>query len=99
MAKGTTSILFRDASIASLSGASQQLLPFDAQRQYLRIDNVLTAARTITINLTGGTAIANSAGCITLAAGQFFEPQAGCIPTNAITVIGTAADPVTCTVA
>lgn len=86
--------LVSDHSIASLSGASEALLAQDMTRSYLAIFNP-SATNHIAINPTGGTAVLNGAGCITIPPLKLWDSQEFVI-CNAMTVIGTAASPVTC---
>lgn len=84
---------FRDKSITSLSGASQTLTAALGNRQFLLIVN--TGNANIGVNLAGGTAAFGGTGTITIVANgslllDHFVPQ------NAVTVIGTAAQPVCC---
>lgn len=92
MAKGT---LVVDHSNASLSGASQALVSEDATRQFLMIQNE-SATNYIAVNLTGGVAALNTGGSVTIPPLKALIISEGFIPTNAITVIGTAGDDVTC---
>lgn len=85
---------FYDASIAALSGNSQQALPANSARRYLLIQNN-SAANTLGVNLSGGVAALGSAGTITLYPGGTIERAVGAVPTNEINVIGTAGQPVT----
>lgn len=84
---------YTDRSIASLSGASENLMAANANRRSLTINNI-NAANPIAVNLTGGAAALNTAGSITLLAGAslVFDQFP---PSGAITVIGTALDGVT----
>lgn len=88
--------LISDKSISSLSGASQTLVAKNMTRSYLCVYNP-NAANYIAVNPTGGTAALNGAGSITIPPLKMWEPEVF-IPTNDITVIGTAADKVTCLV-
>lgn len=83
-----------DRSIAALSGVSQALLAANRGRRYLLIQN--TGSANIGVNLVGGAAVIGGLGTITLAAGGSFECDAEDVVTNAMTVIGTAAQPVAC---
>lgn len=89
----------RDCSIASLSGSSQSLLTAaNYQRKYLFIQN--TGTSNIGVNLQGGTAAIAGTGTITVAPGASLEypiaADSNLIPSNIVTVIGTAAQSVTC---
>lgn len=84
---------FTDSSIASLSGVSQTLLAADDGRSYILIQN--TGANNIGVNLAGGAAAFGAVGTVTLQPLDSYEPV-GKVPTNAITVIGTAGQPVAC---
>ena len=86
--------LVNDKSIAALSGSSQTLLVANPDRRYLLIQN--TGAADVGVNLLGGTAALAGPGTIILTPGGSYEPDANFIPTNAITVIGTVAEPVFC---
>ena len=83
-------LMFRDASIISLSGSSQTALAKNGNRQFLLIENSGNA--NVGVNLTGGTAASGGTGTITLAAGVSLLLD-HVVPQNAITVIGTAAQP------
>ena len=91
--------LLKDASITSLSGSSETLLAAQPGRSYLLIQNTGTA--NCTVNMTGGTAAAGGAACVTLSPINATGPN-NCIefsefvPANAIKVIGTAGQPVLC---
>lgn len=98
-------LMFRDASITSLSGSSQQALGPNGQRQLLIIEN--DGADNVGINLcgpnTGGTqtttgignlaAIAGT-GTITIVAGGSLVLD-HVVPQNAVNVIGTSGQPLT----
>lgn len=84
-------LMFRDASITSLSGSSQQALAKNGNRQFLLIVN--TGNANIGVNITGGTAAIGGTGTTTIVAnGSLLLDHV--VPQNAITVIGTAAQPV-----
>lgn len=93
---GAIGNLVIDKSIASLSGSSEALLTQNMTRRYLMIFNP-SATNYIAVNPTGGTAALNGAGCITIPPLKMWEPEPF-IACNAMTVIGTAASPVTCVV-
>jgi hypothetical protein len=82
----------RDNSITSLTGASQQALALNGNRQFLAIEN--TGNANVGVNLTGGVAAIGGTGTLTLAAGQAFIFDHW-VPQNAVNVIGTAAQPLT----
>lgn len=81
-----------DRSIASLSGSSQQVFADVGTRSITErfICNV-SASSNIAINLTGGTAALNTGGSVTLTPGACWTGKVS----NKITVIGTAAQPIT----
>lgn len=79
-----------DRTIASTSGASQQIAAANAARHGLTIVN--TGNANCGVNPTGGTAAIGGAGTLTLAPLGSYSPR---IPTlSAITVICTAAQPI-----
>lgn len=82
----------RDYSKAALAGTSEALFPAtdDGSINERYVHNA-SAANPIAINLSGGAAALNSAGSITIAAGGSWSGGV----TSAITVIGTAGQPVT----
>lgn len=86
----------RDCGISSLSGSSQSLAVANPQRKYLGIFN--TGNATIYVNVAGGTAATTGIASINIASGSSLVMKLGdgAIPRNAITVIGTAAQPVAC---
>lgn len=78
-----------DRTIASASGASQQVMPANAVRHSLNIIN--TGAANCGINPTGGTAALGGAGTLTLVPNGAYTPR---IPSlSAITAICTAGQP------
>lgn len=81
-----------DRSIANLSGASEALMPANAARKYLFIQNI--SANNMGVNLFGGTAAIGTAGTITLIPGASIE-LTNYPSTAAINIIGTASDDVT----
>lgn len=86
-------VLLTDKS-AGIPTSSTPVLGFDASRNFLLIRNEHTA-NPIAVNLTGGTAALNTAGNITLAAGQQIQFETT-VPTGAITAIaGTGTSPLT----
>jgi hypothetical protein len=92
------SYFLRDSS-QSIGAASVQLLPASSARSFLLIENV-HATQTVWVNLTGGTAAANTAASrILLAAGGGPNSRLllnAAVPTNAITAIASGAStPVT----
>ena len=77
----------RDASIASLSGSSQQVLPLNGNRRFLQIENIGSA--NVGVNISGGTAAIGGVGTITLVpTGSATYDEY--VPQNAVNVIGTA---------
>lgn len=79
-----------DHTIASASGASQQLMAANASRHSMTIVN--TGNANCGVNPTGGTAAIGGAGTITLAPLGAYTPR---VPTlSAVTVICTAAQPI-----
>jgi hypothetical protein len=84
---------YTDRSIASLSGSSEQLMPANANSRFILISNA-NAVNPIAVNLTGAAAALNTAGSMTLLAGEFLRID-NFPPNSIITVIGTAADIVT----
>lgn len=81
-----------DRSIASLSGASQQLFPaVDVRSIHERYVCNASTTNNVAINLSGGTAVLNSGGSLVLAPGGCWSGRVS----NAINVIGTAGQPVT----
>lgn len=83
-------LMFRDNSIASLSGASQQAIALNGNRQFLLIEN--TGNANVGVNLTGGTAAIGGTGTITIVPnGSILLDHV--VPQNQINVIGTAAQP------
>lgn len=89
-----TGSLLADHSIASLTGSSETLIEEAAERNFLLVENP-HATDAIAINLTGGTAVINGAGSITIPAMKAFWMDTF-VPTNKITVIGTTLAGVTC---
>jgi hypothetical protein len=85
--------LARDNSIASLSGASQQALALNGNRQFLAIENPVGNA-TVGVNVTGGAATLGGVGTLTLLPGGslIFDRW---VPQNAVFVIGTATQTLT----
>jgi hypothetical protein len=75
-----------DASIASATGASQSVIAASATRKVLKVSN--PGVSSWWINESGGTAVANGAGCFELPPGARWTPVP--CPTNAVTGIGTA---------
>ena len=82
-----------DYSIASLTGASQVALAFCGWRSFLMIHNPGSA--NAGINPTGGVAAVGSAGTITLVPNGTMTFNIDGVPQNAITVVGTAGQPLT----
>lgn len=81
-----------DRSIASLSGASEELMAANVNRKYLLIQNI--AANAMGVNLVGGAAAIGTAGTVTLLPGGSIELE-GYASTSQINIIGTATDDVT----
>lgn len=77
--------VFQDAS-ATIGASQVTLLAADPQRTGVFICNG-SASNTLAVNLAGGTAAINGAGCITLAAGGSIFADI-MVPTGAITGIG-----------
>lgn len=77
---------YTDRSIANLSGASEQLMPANANRRILIVHNI--GASAVGVNLTGGTASLTVGGSINLAAGASLN-LTQYPPTSIITIIGT----------
>lgn len=92
----TRPVFLLDCSIASLTGASQALVPQDMTRKFILIENIGNA--NIGVNPTGGTAAIGTAGTLTIAAGATQTFNSASVPGNAMTVIGTSAQPVTCVI-
>lgn len=81
-----------DRSIPSLNGSSQALFAdLGVHAVAERYVHNPSTTNPIAINLGGGTAALNTGGSITIAAGGFWSGRVS----NAITVIGTAGQPVT----
>lgn len=87
-------VLLSDHTITSLSGSSQSLVGKDMTRSFLMIEN--TGNANIGVNLVGGTAAIGGAGTATIVANGALIFETDSIPGNAITVIGTAGQPVAC---
>lgn len=85
----------RDCGISSLSGSSQSIAVANPNRKYLGIFN--TGNANIFVNVAGGTAAITGISSITVPSGSSLVMlgTAG-LPRNAVTVIGTAAQPVSC---
>jgi|ERR1700693_149504 len=94
-AQVTPTFTERDCGISSLSGSSQQLVAANPNRKYLGVFN--SGANTVYINSSGGTAATSGIASIGVAAGNalVWKLPDG-LPRNAITIIGTAAQPVAC---
>jgi hypothetical protein len=84
-------LLLTNVGIASLSGSSQVLAAKDMTRSFLLIVN--SGANTVYVNLTGGTAVASDPGSapILTNGSLLLDVYA---PGNAISIIGTAGQPV-----
>ena len=96
--KSSSNVGLVDKSIASLSGSSELLMAENETRGALLIMNTGTNNIGIAFAPLGGTATAaiGSAGTYTLVPGRAYEPDGGFVPSNAIYVIGTLGQPVTC---
>ena len=97
--------MFRDKSIASLSGSSQQACAPNGNRQFLLIENTGTA--NVGVNFSGPnsggsqttTGIGNvaaiaGAGTVTVVANGSLIFEGLAVPQNAVNIIGTAGQPV-----
>jgi hypothetical protein len=90
---------FKNCGITSMSGSSTQLSAANALRHYLLICNFGAAGDNITLGMAGETAVANQGlnlvpgACKEYASGTSYLPQP---PANAINVIGTSGQPVSC---
>jgi len=101
----TQQLMFRDPSIASLSGSSQTAIGQNGNRQFLLIEN--TGNANIGVNFsgpaTGGTQTATGIGNIAAIGGTgtiTIVPGGSIlldhvVPQNPVNVIGTAGQPVT----
>lgn len=95
MAQVMPTYTLRDCGISSLSGSSQSLAVANPNRKYLGIFNSGNA--TVYVNAAGGTAATSGVASIPVVSGGsllFKEPDG--LARNAITIIGTAAQPVAC---
>lgn len=90
---GQTRGPWRDQSITSLSGSSQQLIAADSSRQFLLVNNP-NASASISFTILA-TAAANTGGNVNLTAGGSMLLDEN-ICTNALQVIGSAGAAVTC---
>jgi hypothetical protein len=95
IAGGGGSASLTDASVTSATGASQTVAAANAARRVLNITNPGTASWWI--NESGGTAVANGAGCFELPPSGRWTPSPA--PTNIVKGIGTAAAALTVAVA
>lgn len=87
--------LVSDASTASLGTTSTEIRPQVSARYLLVIHNA-SASTAIAVNLSGGDAVVNGAGSITLAAGATMYLDT-VVPTNKITAIAASGTvPFTC---
>jgi hypothetical protein len=77
---------YTNRSIANLSGASEQLMPANANRRVLIVSN--EGATAVAVNIVGGAAALNTAGSITIAAGGNIVLDTY-PPTGVINIIGT----------
>lgn len=88
----TQQLMFRDNSITSLSGSSQQALALNGNRQFLMIEN--TGNANVGVNTAGGAAAIGGTGTVTLVPnGTLLLDHV--VPQNQINVIGTAGQPLT----
>lgn len=81
-----------DHSIASMTSLSVQVLAFNPRRKYLFVQNVGTSP--IGVNVSGGSAAISTPPTITLYPAGELEATSF-VPTAAISIIGTAGQPVT----
>lgn len=90
---------------AALTGSSQTLANFNASRTYLLVHNPGANALWLRVDsapnqgATAGqypAAVADAAGTIELVANATITWEGGFVPSAAVRVIGTAAQPVTC---
>lgn len=84
----------KDRSIASMSGASQLLMPANPLRKGFFVEN--DGANVIYITWTKATAAADAVGVFELAIGASIGETylKGAVPKNAIYILGTAGQPV-----
>ncbi len=88
----TQQLMFRDNSITSLTGASQQALALNGARQFLLIEN--TGNANVGVNMSGGAAAIGGTGTLTLVPnGTLILDHV--VPQNQINVIGAAGQPLT----
>lgn len=87
----TQQLMFRDLSIAALTGTDQVAIALNGNRQFLLIEN--TGNANIGVNLTGLTAAIAGTGTVTIVPGGSILLD-HVVPQNAIHVIGTAGQPV-----
>lgn len=90
----TRTVYINDNSIASLSGASQQLVPMNMDRSFIHIFN--NGLYNIGVNMTGGVAAIGSVGTDTVVPNGSITYSIGSVPGNAVNVIGTSGQPVVC---
>lgn len=85
----------RDCGISSLSGSSQSLAVANPNRKYIGIFNSGNAS--VYVNSAGGTAATSGIASIPVTSGGslIYKLPEG-VPRNAITIIGTAGQPVAC---
>lgn len=97
-ANGNTSVgavAYTPANVASAAGSSETILAASTTRSFVAIANP-HATNSWWINDTGGTAVANGAGCWELAPGDRWVPARP--PTNIVKGIATAGTPLTVSV-
>lgn len=85
-------VAYTNRSIAALSGASEVLMPANASRSVLIIQNI--ASHSMGVNMVGGAAAIGTAGTLTIPAGGSITFD-NSPPLGTINIIGTAADSVT----
>lgn len=83
-----------DCSISSLSGSSQSLAAAAQNRKSILIFN--SGANNAYVNLAGGTAATSGASSVLIAPGASLTYSGQYVPITAITVIGTASQPIAC---
>lgn len=92
LTEAPSSVFYVNRSIENLSGASQVLMSGNLNRKILIIHN--PSANSVAVNLVGGAAAMDTAGCIEIPAGGSLIMDRH-PPTNTITVIGTLNDDLT----
>lgn len=83
-----------DCSVSSLTGSSQSLVAANPQRKYLLIVN--SGANNAYVNLAGGTAATSGISSAQISPQGTVLLSGATVARNAVTVIGTSAQPVTC---